>query len=48
MKQDLTISQLMTKVSQLARLKKDYLVPTNELRVSSKGVTTFLDVHGTP
>ena len=48
MKQDLTISQLMNRVSQLARLKKDYLVPTNELRVSSKEDTTFLDVHGTP
>ena len=48
MKQDLTINQLMTRVSQLARLKKDYLVPTNELRVSSKEDTTFLDVHGTP
>ena len=48
MKQDLTINQLMTRVSQLARLKKDYLVPTNELRVSSKEDTTFLDVRGTP
>ncbi len=48
MKQDLTISQLMTRVSQLARLKKDYLIPTNELRVSSKEDTTFLDVHGPP
>lgn len=48
MKQDLTINQLMNRVSQLARLKKDYLVPTNELRVSSKEDTTFLDVHGTP
>ena len=48
MKQDLSISQLMTKVSQLSRLKKDYLVPTNELRVSSKEDKTFLDVQGTP
>ncbi len=48
MKQDLTISQLMTKVNQLARLKKDYLVPTHELQVSSKEDTTFLDVRGTP
>ena len=45
MKQDLTISQLMTKVSQLARLKRDYLVPTHELKVSSKGDMTFLDVR---
>ena len=48
MKQDLSISQLMTTVTQLAKLKKDYLVPTHELKVSSKGDTTFLDVAGTP
>lgn len=48
MKQDLSISQLMTTVTQLAKLKKDYLVPTHKLKVSSKGDTTFLDVAGTP
>ena len=48
MKQDLSISQLMAKVKQLAKLKKDYLVPTNELTITTKGDTTFLNVHETP
>ena len=48
MKQDLSISQLMAKVNQLSKLKKDYLVPTNELTVTTKGDTTFLNVNDTP
>ena len=48
MKQDLSISQLMNKVATLSKLKKDYLVPTNELTVTTKGDTTFLYVNETP
>ena len=48
MKQDLSINQLMSKVSALSKLKKDYLVPTNELTVSTTGDVTFLNVQGTP
>ncbi len=48
MKQDLSISQLMNKVTALSKLKKDYLVPTNELTVSTTGDVTFLNVQGIP
>ena len=48
MKQDLSIGQLMNKVTALAKLKKDYLVPTNELTVSTTGDVTFLNVQGIP
>ena len=48
MKQDLSINQLMSKVSALSKLKKDYLLPTNELTVSTSGDVTFLNVQGTP
>lgn len=48
MKQDLSISQLMNKVAALSKLKKDYLVPTNELTVSTSKDVTFLNVQGTP
>ena len=48
MKQDLSIKQLMDRVTALSKLKKDYLVPTNELTVSTTGDVTFLNVQGTP
>ena len=48
MKQDLSIGQLMNKVTALSKLKKDYLVPTNELTVSTTGDVTFLNVQGIP
>lgn len=48
MKQDLSISQLIGKVTALSKLKKDYLVPTNELTVSTTGDVTFLNVQGIP
>ena len=48
MKQDLSIKQLMDRVTALSKLKKDYLVPTNELVVSTTGDVTFLNVQGTP
>ncbi len=48
MKQDLSISQLMNKVAALSKLKKDCLVPTNELTVSTSKDVTFLNVQGTP
>ncbi len=48
MKQDLTMTQLRDKVTVLSKMKKDYLVPTNELTVSTNGDVTFLNVQGTP
>ena len=48
MKTDLTLSALAKKVDNLAKLKKDFLVNTNELSIISNHHSTYLDVQGTP
>lgn len=47
MKVDLNMSQLISKVSEIAGLKRDYLVNTDSMSVSSSNTESLLNINGT-